>query len=103
LRPPLPPRFPLFPYTTLFRSNSVVARDLSGLQPARPTVAAGSASRPSQASSAARGSAAGGSAAGDLPATGADGGRALAGAAALADRKSTRLNSIHGSISYAVF
>src|SRR6266852_7308538 len=56
-----PPRSTLFPYTTLFRSNSLP----------RPL---------------------------DV-----HGGQVSAGCGRLLDRKSTRLNSSHGSISYAVF
>src|SRR5437667_1219367 len=60
-----PPRFPLFPYTTLFRSSLACParsrrRDRPGLGGSRPRSAAG-------------------------------------------DRKSTRLNSSHITISYAVF
>src|SRR3712207_7074574 len=79
-----PPRSTLFPYTTLFRSledraRPVVDRDLRDL-PAR--LAAGRPREPA-----------------DLPAA-----RALRVHLALgADRKSTRLNSSHANISYAVF
>src|SRR3712207_8517059 len=69
-----PPRSTLFPYTTLFRSD----RTGGGAAGAR---AAHSAVR---------------SAAGRPAAAG-------AGAAAPGDRKSTRLNSSHANISYAVF
>src|SRR5699024_12872628 len=68
--PPPPPRSPLFPYTTLFRSASavVLARSASGKtgsnDPARGRHCAADAGK---------------------------------------DRKSTRLNSSHVSISYAVF
>src|SRR5690348_17488015 len=60
---PRPPRSPLFPYTTLFRSYSASAPAGTASQSGRPSGDTGSA----------------------------------------ADRKSTRLNSSHPSISYAVF
>src|SRR5436309_7723173 len=68
-----PPRSTLFPYTTLFRSRDVVAGRARGPRPARQ--AAGPGLRLAA-----------------IPA-----GRAAA------DRKSTRLNSSHVKISYAVF
>src|SRR2546422_4607669 len=68
-----PPRSTLFPYTTLFRSALLAA----------PPLALLAASRDS-----------------DAPVVAA--GAALA-AALWTDRKSTRLNSSHGYISYAVF
>src|SRR5258707_5673562 len=68
-----PPRSTLFPYTTLFRSRP-------GRRPRRSTAQAGPGHR------------------GDRP------GRHRAGErGALGDRKSTRLNSSHANISYAVF
>src|SRR3712207_7340737 len=74
-----PPRSTLFPYTTLFRSRA-----------ARPRPAGGYG-----AAAAGRRSAVGDVAdAGDL---------AHARAARAVDRKSTRLNSSHANISYAVF
>src|SRR2546422_3661035 len=71
-----PPRSTLFPYTTLFRSQvSVVLRVLGVTAPGWV-----------------------------LRMAGAEAGHILAGAALeAADRKSTRLNSSHGYISYAVF
>src|SRR5438874_5262540 len=69
-----PPRSPLFPYTTLFRSVGGHEEDAQ-----RPVVAA-----------------AGGGAAGRR-------GRGARGEGRRADRKSTRLNSSHVEISYAVF
>src|SRR5688572_32552728 len=69
-----PPRSTLFPYTTLFRSPRVAAQQLA----ARPGAAA--VAREVDALDRA-------AAAGDRP----------------ADRKSTRLNSSHSQISYAVF
>src|SRR3712207_7957817 len=71
-----PPRSTLFPYTTLFRSDG----DLR----------AGASDRPSRLCADAR---AGGAAAGARARLSAVGG----------DRKSTRLNSSHANISYAVF
>src|SRR5690242_21531182 len=79
-----PPRSTLFPYTTLFRSG--------GLQPAR-TLAVPPRSR----------------AADTVPVVPQHRGRERAGGlmvdstGPLGDRKSTRLNSSHMSISYAVF
>src|SRR3712207_8618921 len=77
-----PPRSTLFPYTTLFRSKGA-----SGY-------ARGDSARARE------------SAARDVrrPGAGArSGARAYEGVGALRDRKSTRLNSSHANISYAVF
>src|SRR3712207_6973065 len=84
-----PPRSTLFPYTTLFRSRAIgraVATLLNVLNPELLVVG------------------------GDLAGTGdalLDGVRESVGRAALPaaarDRKSTRLNSSHANISYAVF
>src|SRR3712207_7922923 len=77
-----PPRSTLFPYTTLFRSSSRPAVDLPHpLSPTRPSVspAAISKDRPSTACT--------------CPAVPPN----------TPDRKSTRLNSSHANISYAVF
>src|SRR2546422_7216563 len=80
-----PPRSTLFPYTTLFRSDQDggVAQhlDLRHLAPAART---------------------GGAAAGDHLARAGEQ-RAQSLASLKEDRKSTRLNSSHGYISYAVF
>src|SRR5687768_17837013 len=70
-----PPRSTLFPYTTLFRSPRRVALGSADRSSDAPNVAAGSVPAPAQE----------------------------AAAAATEDRKSTRLNSSHGYISYAVF
>src|SRR5205809_7332313 len=70
--PPPPPKSPLFPYTTLFRSMSDEPLDLDRHRGMSEQKAV------------------------DLR-------RALAEAESHADRKSTRLNSSHGYISYAVF
>src|SRR2546430_10388175 len=87
-----PPRSTLFPYTTLFRSSAIAATDLS--------------QRPHISPSA------------DLPALGPVGSESslshqvqeqaqvdqdMQDAPPLLDRKSTRLNSSHSQISYAVF
>src|SRR2546430_7583038 len=83
-----PPRSTLFPYTTLFRS-------CQRGPPARlPRV------DPDGRRRAARGDAA---AAWPRHRTGRGRGAALAAAGGAADRKSTRLNSSHSQISYAVF
>src|SRR3712207_7603056 len=90
-----PPRSTLFPYTTLFRSEGAARRlgvvadagDLGG--PARregDLTRAGSSREGRVVGAAARGV---GPSAGDV--------------AERADRKSTRLNSSHANISYAVF
>src|SRR5205809_2627928 len=78
---PPPPRSTLFPYTTLFRSAADLGRVLAAL-PASPPAAVclrrrGAHNRRDRG----------------IPDLG----------AACADRKSTRLNSSHGYISYAVF
>src|SRR3712207_8557292 len=79
-----PPRSTLFPYTTLFRSGGGPHRGLSRLAGSAPETRAPSAGR---------------SDVGER--------RPRAGAAARlrrgGDRKSTRLNSSHANISYAVF
>src|SRR3712207_7920998 len=72
-----PPRSTLFPYTTLFRSGDVVAPRLGAV--ARAADGQGGDTRDGRH----------------------DGGHRGCGAAA--DRKSTRLNSSHANISYAVF
>src|SRR2546430_10150679 len=68
-----PPRSTLFPYTTLFRSREMLAR----------------AEAIRQEAAAARGLEAGKLRLGSFP--------------SISDRKSTRLNSSHSQISYAVF
>src|SRR5262245_63487022 len=73
-----PPRSTLFPYTTLFRSP------FAGLQRPRRDLVAPGEEDPALEGGSARG-------------------RAELQAPALADRKSTRLNSSHLGISYAVF
>src|SRR5688500_19557260 len=75
---PPPPRSTLFPYTTLFRSTSLSAPAAPGQPPARRRCWSGSSTAPPR-------------------------GRAGGPCAAGRDRKSTRLNSSHLVISYAVF
>src|SRR3712207_8371185 len=75
-----PPRSTLFPYTTLFRSQ-LPARAQGQGSHCRPGIAAALAGVSSRAAKTAR----------DLA------------QAAWIDRKSTRLNSSHANISYAVF
>src|SRR2546430_4772509 len=87
-----PPRSTLFPYTTLFRSAQGGARGRGGARASRGEAARGR----TQARRGGRG--AGAHAVADRAAPG---GR-RAGAAGR-DRKSTRLNSSHSQISYAVF
>src|SRR5207249_10532001 len=88
-----PPGSTLFPYTTLFRSRAV--------RPGRlPAAAAGP--RPGRAGLAGR-PARGAGAAADLDLAVLPGRQRERGEGDLADRKSTRLNSSHVSISYAVF
>src|SRR5687768_18249165 len=80
-----PPRSTLFPYTTLFRSEPAPARTSNGPSPKRTAWRWGGFS-PARSS---------------MPAhcrVGSDHGEPSDG-----DRKSTRLNSSHGYISYAVF
>src|SRR2546427_8120647 len=72
-----PPRSTLFPYTTLFRSHLAVQRIPSLLEDSHFNFLA--------------------------PGSSLGEGFAIVLAIALADRKSTRLNSSHSQISYAVF
>src|SRR3712207_8831755 len=81
-----PPRSTLFPYTTLFRS----AREAAGLAALRPVLAPD------------RGSPARHPGAPD-PSRLRTASRVLLLRSAAQDRKSTRLNSSHANISYAVF
>src|SRR5205085_9918262 len=89
LMPPRPPSSTLFPYTTLFRSSSGSAIRAAAAR-ARASVAAAAA--PSPATDCARASA-----------SSADGTSQSSATPASVDRKSTRLNSSHSQISYAVF
>src|SRR3712207_7431862 len=79
-----PPRSTLFPYTTLFRSALAVRR-VDGLVDTALTPAGG-ALRPRGVDLVGRGR-----------------GRGSCGPSGGRDRKSTRLNSSHANISYAVF
>src|SRR3712207_8366210 len=97
-----PPRSPLFPYTTLFRSNNT-----SLLPPPSATgadsIAGGEGSSAAGANSSAYGLA---STAGGNEATAVGFGANANGTGATAlgrDRKSTRLNSSHANNSYGVF
>src|SRR3712207_8744488 len=82
-----PPRSTLFPYTTLFRSEPRAAARLHGLGRA---LGLASGRRPGNRRAAERVDRAAGR-------------RRRAGLAVERDRKSTRLNSSHANISYAVF
>src|SRR5688572_32011650 len=73
-----PPRSTLFPYTTLFRSGQALGVHQSAAGSGSSTTVAGSGPIPIRAG-------------------------ALAYAVTMSDRKSTRLNSSHSQISYAVF
>src|SRR2546426_7326576 len=75
-----PPRSTLFPYTTLFRSRRLLRRELGEQRPLRRRHHA--RARPLHRA--------------EVP-------RHRAGVGAVQDRKSTRLNSSHLVISYAVF
>src|SRR5262245_63597761 len=88
---PQPPRSPLFPYTTLFRSG---AQDMNGLAETADLAQQAAALAPT-------GGRALGAANRELP-TPADPVARLW-QATTTDRKSTRLNSSHLGISYAVF
>src|SRR5206468_13110109 len=91
LKAPPPPRSPLFPYTTLFRSS---AKTSTSAPAADNSSAFHAAADPLPASSA------------RLPAsarkTGSRASASMRGGR-ISDRKSTRLNSSHDQISYAVF
>src|SRR3712207_8276475 len=89
-----PPRSTLFPYTTLFRSRRAAQRH--GGDEARPRARHGDVLRAAPRLGAARHLPRGA----DLAAQ--EGARAVT-AAPSVDRKSTRLNSSHANISYAVF
>src|SRR5437879_8776995 len=91
-----PPISTLFPYTTLFRSRTVYASAESARQASRARDREGGLGHAAQDHAVAP--------AREADAEGVRRSRASArGAAAGADRKSTRLNSSHRCISYAVF
>src|SRR2546422_2871980 len=84
-----PPRSTLFPYTTLFRSLSAehgtgVAELLDALYPLLPAATEGAATE-------------------EIPKVAVVGRQNVGKSTFIKDRKSTRLNSSHGYISYAVF
>src|SRR3712207_6959978 len=87
-----PPRSTLFPYTTLFRSGR---GDLVAQSVALGEVLGGARGGPLLREGQDRG--------GDLRGHGGAHGRRLGRCALPRDRKSTRLNSSHANISYAVF
>src|SRR3712207_7456119 len=92
-----PPRSTLFPYTTLFRSQSGVlpaeGQTSVGKSKSTPSSIALSASQNPPEASSKKG----------IVIVGAVLGAAILGAIVWLDRKSTRLNSSHANISYAVF
>src|SRR5690606_41269125 len=90
-----PPTSPLFPYTTLFRSEATTASTSSQRDKTFPTP-----SRPAHGAGARR--LCGAACLLSAPRLAAPGG-ALGGCGREVDRKSTRLNSSHVKISYAVF
>src|SRR5688572_31285093 len=85
-----PPRSPLFPYTTLFRSDVADGRSWVGSEATAASITGRPRARDAGGSWASVGERASPRTAGNR------GGRRL-------DRKSTRLNSSHSQISYAVF
>src|SRR3712207_8124025 len=85
-----PPRSTLFPYTTLFRSHPQVAVDLGDHQAAQEDEKQGVANGSHR-----RGR--------EEDVGNEEGRRSDGGPSRPADRKSTRLNSSHANISYAVF
>src|SRR3712207_7762073 len=87
-----PPRSTLFPYTTLFRSGDGVAADLEAVDAVGDDRAVtGQSTSPV------------GDSLGSAPGGACDAVRRAGQVLRLADRKSTRLNSSHANISYAVF
>src|SRR3712207_7151849 len=92
-----PPRSTLFPYTTLFRSPELAAAVIGG-----GSVKSGAAALTGTPAEVALGGPLGAAGASVLLASGnAPPGGAASGSTS--DRKSTRLNSSHANISYAVF
>src|SRR2546427_6405704 len=82
-----PPRSTLFPYTTLFRSALRTAAHRAEFLPRDQRAGAASWFQPGSAAAPEQG----------------DGDRVMVTVLRNADRKSTRLNSSHSQISYAVF
>src|SRR5690606_40653797 len=91
----LPPRSPLFPYTTLFRSPALHGH--AGARPGQLADGAGRGARDVHAAVRAL------DAPGLRPLGAARAGGGRGGGRGRPDRKSTRLNSSHVKISYAVF
>src|SRR3712207_7415321 len=85
-----PPRSTLFPYTTLFRSVARFRRQIGHVTVVEDDAAAGRTHEARDDVEQGCLAAAGGS-------------KECVGAALVPDRKSTRLNSSHANISYAVF
>src|SRR5690242_21207729 len=96
--PRRPPYSPLFPYTTLFRSPSILVADLAAVHAAVAEVASDNVTAPRVSAASAAREARIAELRGDAVAFSED-----EEAFFRADRKSTRLNSSHMSISYAVF
>src|SRR3712207_7038191 len=86
-----PPRSTLFPYTTLFRSSGVSVSS----QGAKNTIGSNGAARNTIAFNGQDGV--------EISGAGSTGNRILGNSIFSKDRKSTRLNSSHANISYAVF
>src|SRR5687768_18018947 len=86
----LPPRSTLFPYTTLFRSRVIIARVKHPRLNCAESVSGSFMASPSRELKRPKGGAV-------------DAAISNGGARNGLDRKSTRLNSSHGYISYAVF
>src|SRR2546427_4416566 len=89
-----PPRSTLFPYTTLFRSRAIALGDRIARDGLRLVYGGGNVGLMGTVANAVL--AAGGEVTGVIP-------RQLADWEVTRDRKSTRLNSSHSQISYAVF
>src|SRR3712207_6847045 len=92
-----PPRSALFPYTTLFRSDLTQAylRSWNGEREKEPSVTPSELAKPNAIAGAMK--------VGAGPNPGLEARTALWVTGVAADRKSTRLNSSHANISYAVF
>src|SRR3712207_9118133 len=98
-----PPRSTLFPYTTLFRSRDVLADDRRGDPDAGDVQAQGGEGRHGHRAEGAQEARRGHLVDGDSgPRRGATGAGVVPAVRLPQDRKSTRLNSSHANISYAV-